>query len=156
MSKVVDTSSLEQLDAKLSELTPEKRNGILYSSLVRGGQVLVEATKTQLRSKMGDSATRPVRNKKKGGTPYAPLIESIHISSKDKAYCEVNVTILRRTGGFLHWFEKGTSLRKTSAGYNRGAIRALNFFLSARQSSYDQMNSTIMSNIDRGLRKILN
>lgn len=155
MSKVVDTSSLNDLSKQLDELTPEKRNNILYSSLVKGGQVLVNATQMQLKAKMGSAATRPVRNKKSGGAPYPPLVQGVHISTKDKAYCEVKVTILRRTGGYLHWFEKGTSLRKTDKGYNRGSISALNFFMAARQSAWNEMNDTILANIDSGLRKIL-
>lgn len=154
--KTIDTSNLNLLEERLNELTPEKRTTIIYNSLVKGGKLLVDVTKSELKKAMGPAATRPVRNKKKDGNAYPPLIDGIHISSKDKSYCEVNVTILRRNGGYLHWFEKGTAIRRTQSGANRGSINALNFFLAARQISFNDMNNTIIGSIDTQLRKILN
>lgn len=148
----VDTSSLQELERKLEQLTDSKRKSILYSSLIKGAQVLMKATKSELKRQMGAAASRPVRSK---SGQYPPLVNSIHISSKDKDYCEVKVTILRRGGGYLHWFEKGTEIRKTKAGANRGRIKELNFFKTARQSSENSMNDAIMKNVDEKLKKIL-
>lgn len=150
-NKTVDVSDLNRLEAKLNELDNDVKDKILYSSLVKGGKILLENTKRSLTAKMGSSATRPVR-KKDGTGYYKPLIEGVRMGG-DKPYTEVKVHILGH--GYLRWFETGTAIRKTSKGYNRGSIAALNFFLNAKQSSFSLMNKTINENVEKQINKIM-
>lgn len=150
-SNTIDISDLKRLEDALDELEVQSKNKILYSSLVKGGKVLLEATKQSLVAKMGSSATRPVRQKNGTGF-YKPLVEGVKMSG-DKPYCEVKVHILGQ--GYLRWFETGTKLRQTSKGYNRGSITGLNFFMNAKQSSFSQMQKTINENVDKQINKIM-
>ncbi|MCH5234943.1 MAG: hypothetical protein J1E16_06585 [Muribaculaceae bacterium] len=150
-NKTIDVSDLNKLESKLDILDRDVKDKILYSSLVKGGKILVDATKQSLVAKMGVSATRPVR-KKNGIGFYKPLVEGVMMSG-DKPYCEVKVHILGQ--GYLRWFETGTQIRQTSKGYNRGSITALNFFLNAKQSSFSQMQKTINENLDKQINKIM-
>ena len=69
----------------------------------------------------------------------------------DKDYCEVAVNIM---GDFrLKFFEKGTRIRQTKKNANRGAIKALNFFQSAR-SDEEEVTSIINSSISESLKRI--
>lgn len=152
MSEIIDISGLDRLESDLSKLDSKNMNDALYKSLRKGAKVLSDATRQSLISKMGDAATRPIRKPKKyGDGTYKPLIENITVGG-DKGYCEVKVTILHR-GGYLHWFEKGTNMRQTSKGANRGSIGALNFFFNARQSSFGKMESTIIDTLDKEIDK---
>ena len=150
-NKTIDVSDLNRLESKLDILDRDVKDKILYSSLVKGGKILVDATKQSLVAKMGVSATRPIK-KKRGIGFYKPLVEGVMMSG-DKPYCEVKVHILGQ--GYLRWFETGTQIRKTSKGYNRGSITALNFFLNAKQSSFSLMQKTINENVDKQINKIM-
>lgn len=151
MNNTIDVSDLNRLEAKLEILDRDVKDKILYSSLVKGGKILVDSTKQSLVAKMGVSATRPVRSKNGVGF-YSPLVEGVKMSG-DRPYCDVKVHILGH--GYLRWFETGTQLRQTSKGYNRGSIKALNFFLNAKQSSFSQMQKTISENVDKQINKIM-
>lgn len=146
----VDITDLAKLNKDLSEFERSVQDKVLYSSLIKGAKVLKDATESQLIAKMGDSATRPIR-KKSGKGWYKPLIDGVRMGG-DKGYCEVNVNILGQ--GYLRWFEKGTNIRKTSKGYNRGQISALNFFLAAKNST--DVIGTILRNIERQINKLNN
>ena len=147
----LDLTNIKRLEEQLNVLENQVRNKIIYSSLVKGGKVLVDATKQTLTTKMGYSATKAVK-KPNGKGYYKPLVDGVRIGG-DKIYCEVNVNILGH--GYLRWFDKGTNIRKTSKGYNRGSIQAINFFFSARQSSYNKMINTITENMDKQIQKIM-
>lgn len=151
MNNTVDISDLNKLENKLDVLDKEVKDKIIYSSLIKGGRVLVDATKQSLTTKMGSAATRPIK-KNNGKGYYKPLIEGVNIKG-DKPYCEVKVHILGQ--GYLRWFETGTGLRKTSEGYNRGSIKGLNFFVNAKQSSFSQMAKTISENIEKQINRIM-
>lgn len=121
MSNVaVDDSGVKNL---FQALDSDTRKQILFAALKAGGSKLAENTKIQLRSKLGSGASTP--NRWNGKT-----MESGIRLKADKDYCEVAVNVM---GDFrLKFFEKGTNLRQTKKKANRGKIKALYFFQSAR------------------------
>lgn len=149
-NNTIDINEVKKLEQKLETLDKETKDKILYSSIIQGAKLLVDATKQSLVEKMGASATRQIK-KKRGGN-YKPLIESIAMKG-DKPYCEAKVFIYARS--FLKWFETGTQIRKTSKGYNRGSITALNFFLQARLSNVSNISNAIIKNAETKLKKII-
>ncbi|MCF0185740.1 MAG: hypothetical protein HUJ98_04535 [Bacteroidaceae bacterium] len=83
----------------------------------------MDSTRNQLRLKLGGAATSP--NRWNGKT----MEEGIRLRA-DKAYDEVAVNIM---GDFrLKFFEKGTKERITKSKANRGSIKPIHFFRTAR------------------------
>lgn len=143
MSNVAVNDS--QLQNLFRALDSESRKQILFSALKAGGQKLMQETKSQLRSKLGSGASTP--NRWNGKT-----MESGVRLNADKAYCEVAVNVM---GDFrLKFFERGTKLRQTKkTKANRGSIRALYFFQTARQKA-DDVTGIINNSITESLRRI--
>ena len=150
---VIDNSGLLELEQKLKQLENTAKTKVLYSSLIKGAKILLDATKLELRKSMGDAAINPIRKRNGNEGTWKPLIDGIRMSG-DKPYCEVKVHIMGH--GFLRWFEKGTQLRRTQSGANRGAIKALNFFFNAKESNKTNIENAITANLDKEINKILN
>ena len=146
MSNVnIDDSSVYKLFDSLNE---DNRKDILLKALKKAAKELQEATKNNLRQRLGSKATSP--NRWNGKT-----LESGIKTKADKAYTEVNVNIM---GDFrLKFFEKGTKERYTNKGYYRGRMgsgessKYLNFFKTARDQDY---TNTITDSISQSLNKI--
>ena len=110
-------------------------------SVIKGGDKLVSNAKTQLRQKLGSGATTP--NRWNGKT-----MESGIKLKADGDYCEVSVSIMNDFR--LKFFEKGTNLRMTKKGANRGSIKPLYFFREARQQDVaDTINQSITESLKR-------
>lgn len=65
---------------------------------------------------------------------------------KDGMEAKVHVmgTRSKSSGTFrTRFFEGGTKTRKTKKGYNRGKIKALNFFSDARSATKNKVQSTL-------------
>lgn len=141
MSKVqVDDTSVQNL---FNSLDSESSKKILFTALKKGGQKLTNLTKTQLKASLGQGASTP--NRWNGKT----MVSGVRMKA-DKDYCEVSVSIL---GDFrLKFFEKGTAIRRTRrSGANRGSIKPLYFFKSARQQD---IGETINNSITESLKRI--
>lgn len=138
----VDDSKVQNL---FRALDSDSRKQILFAALKAGGNKLAEQTKQQLRSKLGAGASTP--NRWNGKT----MESGIRVKA-DKDYCEVAVNVM---GDFrLKFFEKGTAIRQTrKTKANRGKIKALNFFWSARQKA-DEVTGIINSSIAESLKRI--
>lgn len=140
MSNVsIDDTGLQNF---LNALDSEATKQILFNALKKGGQELTNLTKAQFKRAMGAGATTP--NRWNGKT-----MESGIRLKADKDYVEVSVSIL---GDFrLKFFERGTALRRTrKTGANRGAIKPLYFFRSARQQDLgDIINNSITDSLKR-------
>ena len=124
-------------------LNDDTRKKILLTALKAGADRLTANTKQQLRSRLGLGATTP--NRWNGKT-----MESGIKSKADKDYCEVSVSIM---GDFrLKFFEKGTKIRQTrKTKANRGSIKALNFFSTARE---EDLSDIISTSISQSLKRI--
>lgn len=123
-------------------LNDENRKSILFSALKKGSDKLVKDSRLQLRQKLGNGATTP--NRWNGKT-----MESGIRFRGDKDYCELNVNIM---GDFrLKFFERGTKIRLTKKGANRGSITPLKFFMNARANE-----SNITNTINKSIQESLN
>lgn len=141
MSNVqVDDTSVQNL---LNALDADSTKQILFKALKKGGQQLAKQTKAQLKAKLGQGATTP--NRWNGKT----MVSGVKLKA-DQDYCEVSVSIL---GDFrLKFFELGTAQRRLRrGGANRGAIKPLYFFRTARQAD---VGETINNSITESLRRI--
>ena len=151
----IDKSQVTKL---FDALSADKRTTILTKALKKGAKVLQDNTKQQLRTKLGAGAT--------SGQKYGKSLES-GIKLKSDGYGEISVHIM---GDFrLKFFEKGTKQRRTKGhkitgyagrrlkrsgkGGNRGSIKGLYFFKSARQNE-GQINEVISKSITETLKRV--
>lgn len=146
----IDANSLGLLEDRLNQLTSGEVYKVIQSAIMAAGRQLKKATEQQLKADMGSKATRDVIN---GDKTYPPLISGVRMGTKNKDYLEVNVNIMGH--GFLKWFEKGTSLRSTGSGANRGSISAINFFATAQSAAQSAMDSAVSQSIERSIDKLL-
>lgn len=136
MSNVqIDDTGVRNLFAELEE---DKLRSILTSALRKGAQTLKDHTIASLRSKINTSSTT---------TKGKPIEKGVRMKV-DKNYIEANVNIMGDQR--LIFFEKGTKLRKTKSGANRGAISARRFFADARNNE-----TAVYDAIDKQLIKLL-
>ena len=120
-----------EVDAKevlglFADLNSRQQKQVYRNALRRAANILVKETRNQLKSKLGRKANS--RNWWHGKT----LASGIK-SNADKEGKEAKVHIM---GDFrLKFFEGGTDIRKTKKGYNRGRMKALNYFERTRNNS---------------------
>lgn len=107
--------TIEELFPCLDE---DERGRIMTKALSAGGAVIRQKTKDNLRTRVKGTTER--------------MTEGVRMK-KDQAYQEVTVHIM----GYpvLRILEKGTVVRKTKAGANRGRISGYWFFKDARQDT---------------------
>lgn len=139
MNKTVDDS---QVKALLADLDETQIRNILFGALKRGAYILKDKTLKNLRSKVSSNMSSK--------TFKRPMEDGVRMKG-DKAYVEANVNIMGDPR--LLWLEKGTVLRKTSKGYERGQITARNFFADARLDE-NSVYSAIEQQIEKSLSKI--
>lgn len=89
---------------------------------------------------------------KKTGKVSAGLTQEIKISINIKTEDEYGKVYINPQGR-TKWFEKGTNIRKTTKGKNRGKIKELRFFKSAYDSKGENATRTLEENIKRSLIK---
>ena len=143
MSNVsINDSAVQNL---FQALNTENRNQIILTALRAGGNKLAQNTRASLKSKLGAGASTPNRWNGK------PMESGVRCKA-DKDYNEVTVSIM---GDFrLKFFEKGTKVRQTrKTGANRGSIKALNFFSSARADE-GSITDNIYKSIEASLKRI--
>lgn len=134
MSNVqIDDTGVRNLFAELEE---DKLRAIMTSALRKGAQTLKNNTIKSLRSKVNTSSST---------TNGKPIENGVRMKV-DKNYIEANVNIM---GDYrLRFLEKGTQLRKTKSGANRGALSARNFFADARNNEmavYDAIDKQLIN-----------
>lgn len=135
----VDATQVNELFSKLSE---DELNKILFGAIKRGAYILKQNTIKSLKSKVNSNMTSK--------TFKRPIEEGVRMSS-NKNYCEANVNLMGDPR--LIWLEKGTVVRKTKEGWNRGQITARNFFADARQDENSIINA-VEKQINKSLSKI--
>lgn len=134
MSNVqIDDTGVRNLFAELEE---DKLRAIMTSALRKGAQTLKNNTIKSLRSKVNTSSST---------TNGKPIENGVRMKV-DKNYIEANVNIM---GDYrLRFLEKGTQLRKTKSGANRGALSARNFFADSRNNEmavYDAIDKQLIN-----------
>lgn len=160
MSKVcdIDTSGIDNI---LDNINDEVRSDLIYKSLIKGGEKLVEDTKSEL--------LRVLPNASRGQHFGKPMVGGVKMK-KDKDYKDVQVHIM--SDFRLKFFELGTEdryLKKplprsstykyksgtTNSGGTpyRGSIKPTHFFQKARDTS--DVLSIISDSITKELERLL-
>lgn len=127
-----------------AELTSKEQKNVYRKALRKASSILIIQTRSNLRSIIKGSISK--KSSKTGKSLASGIKASI-----DREATQSTVHIM---GDFrLKFFEKGTAIRKTRKGYNRGGIKARYFFRSAQDQTENQifteMDNIILDSIQR-------
>lgn len=130
----------------LSKLSFKQMNKAYREGMKKALDPILKQTKINLRKSGIKNVNKPYIGK--NGKKYPSMIQgvktSVYIGDTEDSYGKVHIMKEFR----LKWFEKGTSIRKTSKGYNRGSIKPKWFFASA----VSQRSKEAVSNLDENIR----
>lgn len=130
----------------LSKLSFKQMNKAYREGMKKALDPILKQTKINLRKSGIKNVNKPYIGK--NGKKYPSMIQgvktSVYIGDTEDSYGKVHIMKEFR----LKWFEKGTSIRKTSKGWNRGSIKPKWFFASA----VSQRSKEAVSNLDENIR----
>ena len=130
----------------LSRLSFKQMNKAYKEGMKKALDPILKQTKINLRKSGIKNVNKPYIGK--NGKKYPSMIQgvktSVYIGDTEDSYGKVHIMKEFR----LKWFEKGTSIRKTSKGWNRGSIKPKWFFASA----VSQRSKEAVSNLDENIR----
>lgn len=130
----------------LSKLSFKQMNKAYKEGMKKALDPILKQTKINLRKSGIKNVNKPYIGK--NGKKYPSMIQgvktSVYIGNTEDSYGKVHIMKEFR----LKWFEKGTSIRKTSKGWNRGSIKPKWFFASA----VSQRSKEAVSNLDENIR----
>lgn len=145
----------KDLIVALSNMSWKKMNTAYNKAMKKSLDPILKQAKMNLRKSGIKGVSKPYVSKKTGKM-YKSMLQGIKTSvdtrDEDDAYGKVHIM-----GEFrLKWFEKGTSLRKTSKGWNRGSIKPKWFFRSAVVEKSKEAQGTLDDNIRESIMKAWN
>ena len=130
----------------LSRLSFKQMNKAYREGMKKALDPILKQTKINLRKSGIKNVNKPYIGK--NGKKYPSMIQgvktSVYVGDTEDSYGKVHIMKEFR----LKWFEKGTQLRKTSKGWNRGSIKPKWFFASA----VSQRSKEGVSNLDENIR----
>ena len=130
----------------LSKLSFKQMNKAYKEGMKKALDPILKQTKINLRKSGIKNVNKPYIGK--NGKKYPSMIQgvktSVYVGDTEDSYGKVHIMKEFR----LKWFEKGTSIRKTSKGWNRGSIKPKWFFASA----VSQRSKEAVSNLDENIR----
>lgn len=130
----------------LSRLSFKQMNKAYREGMKKALDPILKQTKINLRKSGIKNVNKPYIGK--NGKKYPSMIQgvktSVYVGNTEDSYGKVHIMKEFR----LKWFEKGTSIRKTSKGWNRGSIKPKWFFASA----VSQRSKEAVSNLDENIR----
>lgn len=130
----------------LSRLSFKQMNKAYREGMKKALDPILKQTKINLRKSGIKNVNKPYIGK--NGKKYPSMIQgvktSVYVGDTEDSYGKVHIMKEFR----LKWFEKGTSIRKTSKGWNRGSIKPKWFFASA----VSQRSKEAVSNLDENIR----
>lgn len=130
----------------LSKLSFKQMNKAYREGMKKALDPILKQTKINLRKSGIKNVNKPYIGK--NGKKYPSMIQgvktSVYVGDTEDSYGKVHIMKEFR----LKWFEKGTSIRKTSKGWNRGSIKPKWFFASA----VSQRSKEAVSNLDENIR----
>ena len=140
----------------LSRLSFKQMNKAYREGMKKALDPILKQTKTNLRTSGIRNVNKPYISRKTG-KKYPSMLQgvktSVYVGDTEDSYGKVHIMREFR----LKYFEKGTQLRKTSKGWNRGSIRPRWFFANAvRQRSKeaaDSLDENIRESIIRAFNK---
>lgn len=114
----------------LSRLSFKQMNKAYRQGMKKALDPILKQTKVNLKASGIKGVTRPYISRKTGKR-YPSMVQgvktSVYVGDTEDSYGKVHIMKEFR----LKWFEKGTAIRKTRKGYNRGEIKPKWFFRSA-------------------------
>ena len=130
----------------LSNLSFKQMNKAYRNGMKKSLDPILKQTKQNLRNSGIRNVNKPYIGK--NGKKYISMLQgvktSVYIGDTEDSYGKVHIMKEFR----LKWFEKGTQLRKTRKGYNRGDIKPKWFFATAVR----QRQNEAINNLDENIR----
>ena len=138
LTMTMDPEDVRKLNEKLNQLGAVVKEGIVQRGLREGATIILKEAKRRIQAyhlvktgKLLSSAT--IKTRKKDGKAYAGYS--------------------RPKGAAAHLLDKGTAIRHTRTGANRGRIVASNFHTGAvkdkKQEALDTLYKSIKESLDR-------
>lgn len=148
------TTNADEVYNKFLELTTKEMKKALKTGVTKAANQLRTATKKTLKQAFPKSNIKGRYNDR--------LIDAVRRSKVEEnkqheISTKVHIMGNRDTGSGtfrLRFFEKGTTLRKTRKGYNRGSIKALYFFRDANSQFQQEYDKILTDEIARAIDKI--
>ena len=138
----------------LSKLSFKQMNKAYREGMKKALDPILKQTKINLRNSGIRNVSKPYTGK--NGRKYLSMIQgvktSVYIGDTEDSYGKVHIMKEFR----LKWFEKGTSIRKTRKGYNRGSIKPKWFFANAVSQMSKQAAESLDENIRNSIIKAFN
>ena len=138
----------------LSRLSFKQMNKAYKEGMKKALDPILKQTKINLRKSGIKNVNKPYIGK--NGKKYPSMIQgvktSVYIGDTEDSYGKVHIMKEFR----LKWFEKGTSIRKTRKGYNRGSIKPKWFFANAVSQMSKQAAESLDENIRNSIIKAFN
>ena len=146
----------KQVIQALARLSFKQMDKAYRAGMKKSLDPILKQTKTNLRRSGIKNVNKPYVSKKTGKR-YISMMQgvktSVYIGNTEDSYGKVHIMKEFR----LKWFEKGTSLRKTNKGYNRGKIEPKWFFRSAitqrSKEAADSLDENIRNSIIQAWNK---
>ena len=130
----------------LSNLSFKQMNKAYRNGMKKSLDPILKQTKQNLRNSGIRNVNKPYIGK--NGKKYISMLQgvktSVYIGDTEDSWGKVHIMKEFR----LKWFEKGTQLRKTRKGYNRGDIKPKWFFATAVR----QRQNEAINNLDENIR----
>lgn len=144
MTNGIKVDDKEVLKA-LANLSFKQMNKAYKTGMKKSLDPILKQTKQNLRSSGIKNVNKPYVGK--NGKRYISMVQgvktSVYIGRTEDSYGKVHIMKEFR----LKWFEKGTTIRKTSKGWNRGSIAPKWFFASAVRQRQNEAVNTLDENI---------
>ena len=138
----------------LSRLSFKQMNKAYKEGMKKALDPILKQTKINLRNSGIRNVNKPYIGK--NGNKYPSMIQgvktSVYIGDTEDSYGKVHIMKEFR----LKFFEKGTSIRKTRKGYNRGSIKPKWFFANAVRQMSKQAAESLDENIRNSIIKAFN
>lgn len=130
----------------LSNLSFKKMNKAYKDGMKKSLDPILKQTKVNLRASGIRNVNKPYVGK--NGKTYKSMMQgvksSVYIGNTEDSWGKVHIMKEFR----LKWFEKGTQIRKTSKGWNRGSISPKWFF----RTAVNQRSKEAIDNLDENIR----
>ena len=138
----------KQVLQALANLSFKQMNKAYKNGMKKSLDPILKQTKINLRKSGIKNVNKPYVSRKTGKT-YPSMLQgvktSIYVGNTEDSYGKVHIMKEFR----LKWFEKGTQLRKTSRGWNRGSIQPKWFF----RDAVNQRGNEAIKNLDENIRE---
>ncbi len=145
----------KQVIQALASLSFKQMNKAYKNGMKKSLDPILKQTKINLRKSGIKNVNKPYVSRKTGKT-YPSMLQgvktSVYVGNTEDSYGKVHIMSEFR----LKWFEKGTQLRKTSRGWNRGSIQPKWFFRDAVNQRGNEAIKTLDDNIRESILKVWN